>query len=203
MRDVELGTVLAELGYEGEVTEEALAALQRAGLTRPGKVRIAARKLPEVAQVLRAAFLRVCTRTACQQAAAGLAAGRRQVAVARPFCDVCGGSDNRRAVEAMAEAMWRTGKLRLLVLGGTPAVQQELVALLPPPCEVRFVLHDTRRTAKEAAQEGTWADLVVIWASTPIPHKVTGLYKGFGHLTVARRGIAALAEEVTRALQDG
>ena len=46
-----------------------------------------------------------------------------------------------------------------------------------------------------------WADLLVIWAPTPLPHKVSGLYRSDvcfvpRRVTVHRRGIEALATEV-------
>jgi hypothetical protein len=57
----------------------------------------------------------------------------------------------------------------------------------------------------DALRDCAWADLLVIWAPTPLPHKVSTLYRaevcGVGHrVTVHRRGIEALAAEVVEHL---
>jgi hypothetical protein len=53
----------------------------------------------------------------------------------------------------------------------------------------------------DALRDCAWADLLVVWAPTPLPHKVSGLYRpevcGVARrVTVHRRGIEALATEV-------
>jgi len=57
----------------------------------------------------------------------------------------------------------------------------------------------------DALRDCAWADLLVIWAPTPLPHKVSTLYRAevcaVGHrVTVHRRGIEALAAEVVEHL---
>ena len=57
----------------------------------------------------------------------------------------------------------------------------------------------------DALRDCAWADLLVIWAPTPLPHKVSTLYRaevcGVAHrVTVHRRGIEALAAEVVEHL---
>lgn len=204
MQDIDIRVLLKSLGYDGEAFELARRALEEAGLTRPGKSRIATTKVLTVKKALLDQFIRVCSRPRCRAMTTSSQAAnnhRRLVAVEHRHCEVCGGSDNRRAVHAMAQAMRRTGKMHLLVVGGTPEIRKGLQALLEPPCEVKFVLGDGRASAKDAAQKGAWAHLVVIWASTPIPHKVTALYKDYGPIMVARRSITALAEAVSQACE--
>jgi len=57
---------------------------------------------------------------------------------------------------------------------------------------------------KEAWADERWADLTVIWATTPLPHKVSLLYtadpQGRAPVTVARRGIEALCSELRTSL---
>jgi hypothetical protein len=73
--------------------------------------------------------------------------------------------------------------------------------------ELRFV--DGTQPApsqKEAWVNCDWADLVVIWAPTPLPHKVSDRYAravcDADRVEVHRRGIEALAGEVTRHLEN-
>ena len=45
-----------------------------------------------------------------------------------------------------------------------------------------------------------WEDIIVVWASTPLEHRVSKHFEGRGDdrvITVDRRGIAALAEAAT------
>ncbi|MEX2430927.1 MAG: hypothetical protein WD645_03300 [Dehalococcoidia bacterium] len=204
MRDQAIKDVLASLGYEGEAAGLAQQALIDAGLTRPGKGRIAVAKLPYAETALAKRFLRACGSQACQTEAAALARadGQSVVTVPRESCDICGGSENARAVREMAQAMELASRTRLLVIGGTPNIESELIRLLPSPCQVRFVLAGGKKTAKDAAQDAGWADFIVVWASTPIGHKTSALYKPYKPLTVSRRSISALAGEVTLSLAD-
>jgi len=203
MQDEDIQELLESLGYEGRALTSARQALEEEGLTRPGKSRIATAKVVSVKTALQSRFIRACSRVRCRESAASGAAPnrRRLVEVDQRHCEVCGGSDNRRAVQAMTLAMQRTGKTRLLVLGGTPQMRSNLQALVEPPCEVRFVFGDGRDNAKDALQNATWANLIVVLASTPIAHKVTAHYKAYRPITVPRRSITALAEAVSQTLQ--
>ncbi|MEX2598714.1 MAG: hypothetical protein WD533_03560 [Dehalococcoidia bacterium] len=200
MKDQVIADFLASLGYEGTAQTAALQVLVEAGLTRRGKARIALNKKPLAEKTLGTRLYRTCTARVCQAGANDASRGRMVVSAGKEHCQVCGGSDNALAVRQMAEAMREADKTRLLVVGGTPAMAKELARLLPPPCEARFVLKDDKRATKEAGQEAGWADVIVIWASTPIAHKTTELYKQYKPITVARRGISALAGEVVTSL---
>jgi hypothetical protein len=101
----------------------------------------------------------------------------------------------------MLEAMRRVGYSRLLIVGGTPNIEQQFLALVDKRCEVKFVLGDEHRNKKLALHNARQADVVVIWGSTPIPHKLSLLYNRFNPVVVRRRGIAALAEVVTHEIR--
>lgn len=201
MDDLPIEDVLREMGITPGDMAAARAALEEVGLTRPGKVRLVRSKVARAQEALRRHFALSCGAAACLDVARQQ--GRPLLRVDRAACPVCGGSSNRFAVSAMVEAMDRCGVRRLLVLGGTPRLQRELLELLPSWVTCRFVLADDHRNGKEAAQEAAWADIIIIWASTPIPHKTTALYVPYHPLLVSRRGIAALAERVTQALAGG
>ena len=185
---------LSRFGLDGDDAERGFAALCDAGLTRSGKKNIAESKIEAVEKVLRDAFFRACHKPACREkAAVAERAGRAVVGTAPEHCDGCGGEDNRAAVEAMLAGMRRAGRTKLLVVGGAPNSRDELKSLCGQGCELRFLTNDDRPGTKD-----TWADVVVIWASTQLDHKMTQKIRGPHVVTCGRRGIAALAQSVLR-----
>lgn len=133
------------------------------------------------------------------------AAGREVVAAGDPHrCHVCGGSANRRAVLRAAQTFARHGVTRVVVVGGSPAVHEELQKLKPPEWSLRLVDGTQRRTGDLAKADLKWAQLVIVWGSSELDHKVSTLYMGQRDpaagavITVNRRGIAALLEAAVR-----
>ena len=98
--DKDIDVWLAERGITVQDSRRlARAALEEAGLTRPGKTRLSEPKLPKAEEILAERFYRVCTATECQHAAR--ASGRALLLVdPRSHCEHCGGSNNRRAEAA-------------------------------------------------------------------------------------------------------
>ena len=141
-----------------------------------------------------AAVVRSCHKQACREQAQR--DGRAVVEAAVSFSDVCGGEDNRTAVVAMVEAMRRTGRAKLLVVGGALNSVRELRELCAKRCEVRFLTLEDAPRRRTSDEQVRWADVVVIWASTPIPHKMTQAIRGHHVITCTRRGVAALAQTV-------
>ena len=199
MTDVPIAGVLYRHGLDGDDAERGFAALCDAGLTRSGKKNIAESKIEAAQNVLRAAFFRACHKPACREkAAVAERAGRAVVGTAPERCDGCGGEDNRSAVEAMLAGMRRAGRTKLLVAGGAPNSRDELKSLCGQGCELRFLTKDDRPGAKVVNNPVAWADVVVIWASTQLDHKMTQKIRGPHVVTCGRRGIAALAQSVLR-----
>lgn len=198
--DKDIDGWLGERGISSpESRARARATLEEAGLTRPGKTRISEPKLPRAEQLLAARFYRVCAAEPCQQAAQ--ASGREPLRVEpRGHCEHCGGSNNRRAEVAFLEACQRHGVRRVVVVGGSPAVREELEDKLGHGVELRMVDGTERRTASQAQSDLTWGDLVLIWGATELHHKVSSHYTqpGTPHrpkvVHVVRRGVAALLE---------
>lgn len=195
--------LFCELGYGGDLQRyETL--LQEAGLSHPRKSNIAASKAAAVAELLRGRFFKVCTRPECRQEAEATAQrqGRQVVpAAAPPACDVCGGSPNQKAVEAMITACRARGWRRLCVVGGSPAVRRELETLVAGRLELRLVDGTRARTDKEARADLAWSDGVVLWGSTQLDHRVSNLYSGPRVIQIARRSLAELARQVLLAAQ--
>ena len=198
--DLALADLLDRLGFSGSNEAVARAALEEASLTRPGKQRIARAKEGRVTTLLRERYRLVCTR--CQPGAGATAGARVVLLAARPGdCELCGGSENRVAVDRLCAALLQRGLRRLVVVGGSPNAREALAVLVGSRLELRLVDGASRRTRKEAMVDLQWADLVIIWGGTQLDHKVSTLYtSGAGPAgekvtTVRHRGIATLVAE--------
>jgi hypothetical protein len=198
-------TAIADfLRAEGFVrTDSALAAraaLEAAGLTRPAKERMADEKLERARDVIGHAIARHCADAACVAAVAH--DERQPVETDKPHCSICSGSNNTRALRRMAASCSAAGVRRVLIVGGRPPMWTEMERALAPGLQLRFVDGTSKLpNGSEALRDCSWADLLVIWAPTPLPHKVSGLYRPevcpvARRVTVHRRGIEALAVEV-------
>lgn len=202
MQDVSLAELLSKHGFEGKNADMALDFLQERRLTRPGKKRIAISKTDNVLEVLREAFIQVCGKDACTRRSAGDL--RKQVRTDARYCDICGGQDNRRAVDEMLSAMRCRGVKKLLVMGGSPNTRSELERLCNTSCELRFITDEDSSADKKIIPQRDWADIVVIWKSTQISHKMTtALRRSPKAITVTRRGITALADAVCEWAEKG
>ncbi len=196
--DVEIDGWLAGLGFApGPPRTAARAALEEAQLTRPNKARMSTQKLERAAAQLAARFTLHCASAACTEAARR--SGREPLlAATKAHCPYCGGSDNARAARDLLAACARAGVRRVLVVGGSPAVREELHAVLGEQLALRTVDGTERRTQERARGDLEWADLVLLWGATQLDHKVSAHYAHppaalRGKLVqVARRGIAAL-----------
>ena len=193
MRDIALQELLSSHGFEGEGACLAMERLYSCGLTRPGKTRIAAAKIEAVEQALDAAFQRCCIKVACRQDIQG---SRTPVFVSPEHCESCGGSDNRRAVEEMLDAMQHARWTKLLVVGGSPGTRKHLEQLVGGRLELRFITDETSPSRKTVRSLLDWSEIAAVWTSTEISHKATAVLRGKKVLKVPRRGVAALAGSV-------
>ncbi|MEX1022067.1 MAG: hypothetical protein WD058_02860 [Dehalococcoidia bacterium] len=196
-----IDTLLTELGFvRVDARAQARRALIEAGLTNERKQNMARDKRAAAIAAIDTRIARVCAAATCRQALD--AGGRRVVEVASEGCEVCGGSDTARATQQMVADLVATGRTRLLVLGGSPNTRTALRdAVAGTPVQVTFVEGDRPKGVKRARAMVEAADVVVIWASTELAHKVS---QPFAHvaprktLTCARRSVGALAVEVSR-----
>jgi hypothetical protein len=198
---VDIQRLLSDEGYHGEAAFRARTTLEAEGLTRPGKRRLHVSKLEVARDTLRARLLRVCHRTACRD----VRDPRGHVSVSTEYCQVCGGSANRRAGELASQALLDAGFRRVLVLGGLTTTRAALgEALAGSEVDVRCV-DGTQgvRPLPTVEADLAWADVMVIWATTPLPHKVSARYttRARGQVpcvTVPRRGVEALCDALIR-----
>ncbi len=127
---------------------------------------------------------------------------RLKVAAAR--CDVCRGSDIRRAARGFFDACARANVRRVRLVGGSPSYRRQLESLASEDGRVQLkLISGTRnRETKDARQDQRHSDLVVLWGATILDHAVSGLYDpSRGRvLTVPHRGIARMLELVAEGL---
>ena len=131
------------------------------------------------------------------------APGREVLQAARPGdCELCGGSENRIAVDRLCAAMGQRRLGKLVIVGGSPSAREALEKLVGARLQLRLVDGSSRRTRAEAKVDLQWADLVIVWGSTQLDHKVSVLYTdtpaaqgGDKVTTVRHRGIASLVSE--------
>lgn len=205
MSDTSIDVFLRSEGFvRPESAAAARHALEEAGLTRPGKGRMADEKLDRARDTIGHAIVRHCADAACTDEVA--LDGRLPVETDKPHCSICSGSNNTRALRRMAASCASAGVRRVLILGGRPPVWKEMEGTLSPKLQLRFVDGTSKLpNGSDALRDCAWADLLVVWAPTPLPHKVSGLYRqeicGVARrVTVHRRGIEALAMEVCQHL---
>lgn len=210
--DVDIEGFLHDEGFVApESALRARALLEEHKLTRPGKQRMVETKLARARELFAAGFVKACSKEQCGRLAPVVAAanGREVVAVAATACELCGGSNNRRAALDLAERLRSRGATRLAVVGGTPTQHAELRGLLANEgLDLRCVdATKGSHTLKDAAQVVKWAQVLVIWAPTPLPHKVSNVYKdaattaGVRAVMVHQRGIEAICREVLRSFE--
>jgi hypothetical protein len=199
--DVDIQCFLEVEGFGGEALPRARAVLEVAGLTRRAKRRLVRTKLDQARAVLSSQLIRVCHRKTCRD----VEDPRERVFVATANCELCGGSPNRRAGQLAREALLAVGFAHVLVLGGTPATHAALIeALAADALHVRCIDgKQGSRSAPTVEADLHWADVMVVWATTPLPHKVSRPYttRANSHvpwITVARRGVEAVCDELVR-----
>lgn len=168
------------------------------------KVNIFAAKSAQARVLLQKSFQWHCNDGDCRIAAAK---GKTSpLLVEKVACSFCGGSKDRAALAEMARAMAEANKLRVLVVGGTDKKEREIKEKSPPGIEWRFIEGTKGRPSRYRQSHQDWAEVIVIWGSTELNHKVSERFAVKGDdrvITVRRRGITALADEVIRHLRGG
>jgi hypothetical protein len=194
---LDIDELLMGLGFDTpEGRSRARALLETERLTRAGKSRIDGTKVERVEGLLSERLFVCCGAANCLR----LAAGRAVVSCAQVrSCQGCGGSANRRSVEAAQAAFQRASIRHVVIVGGSPAVHEEILRLKSDAWELRLIDGKAKRTLDQARADARWSDLVLIWGATELDHKVSGLYLAEVPrdrlVMTARRGVAALFDE--------
>lgn len=174
--DVDIEAWLASVGFGLPAgLSTARSVLEAQGLTRPGKQRLSTEKLHRAQSALLEALCLHCPSPECE--AFARASGKTPVRSSlKTTCRRCGGSDNRRAEAEFLEACQRAGARKVVIVGGSPAVREELERGLGGKLELRMIDGTERRTADRARADLEWADLVLLWGGTELHHKVSLQY---------------------------
>lgn len=182
--------------------------LEEAGLTRAGKTRMSNEKLEKAEALLHERVFLHCTQSEC--VAFAKSSGREPLLCEpRNTCERCGGSDNSRAVKDVIDACRRRGVTKLVIVGGSPTVRQELERLMTGSgLELRLVDGTKARPLDQARGDLAWGDVVMLWGATELHHKVSNQYQD--HATgpakkklihVPKRGIAQVLSGLLQHLQ--
>jgi len=200
---------LRALGFDTPAAlRRARAELEARKLTNPRKQAFVAEKRERVKAALAESLARGCSDACAAELARRDRRPREDVRVTRAGCEVCAGSNNRAAAARCLAALRRRGIANVVIVGGTPTQRNDMRQIFAGTgVDIRFVDGTlTSHGAKEAERNKLWAQLIVVWAPTPLRHAVSDRYTeerypGLKVVQVHRRGIEALCTEVVRALR--
>ena len=205
MDDTEnINAMLHRLGVrDRRAQSRAIDKLKESGVmsSRARRSGIARFKVDRAAQVLNEMFAWHCNRGECRRLAKE--SGRIPLAVDQRSCSQCGGSPDRQSLYELSQRMLASGLSRLLVVGGTNCEFRTIRDGSPDTLSWRFVDGTKARTDRHYRELMEWADVIVIWGSTPLNHSVSNRFSKAGDdrvVEVAKRGIRALAIEIIRHL---
>lgn len=200
--DISILRMFKDMGIGASASQKAAQdALAEAGIisSRPNRTNIAAAKVNRALEVLEEVFSWHCG--SCKTKSTE--AGRRTLLVKRTRCMICGGSNDRHALEEMASSAAASNVSKILVVGGTSTKHREMREKSPSGVEWRFVDGKKSKDDRYFRHNRRWAEIIVIWGSTELDHKVSNHFDGKGDsrvITVSRRSIGALADGVIRHL---
>ena len=203
MPDIAIARMFRDFGIATPGSQKtAREALSRAGIisSRPNRTAIASEKVDRAREALETAFLWHCGNGDCRRQAEA----SRSLLVDQAHCTICGDSKDRSSLEAMASALVASNVSKVLVVGGTEAKGREIRAKSPPGIEWRFVDGTKSKDDRYFRPARRWADIIVIWGSTVLDHRVSSHFEAKGDarvITVTRRSIGALAEAVVEHLK--
>ena len=205
MAEISIARMLKGFGITApEAQKAAQDALVEAGVisARRNRANIADSKTERARAVLEQAFLWRCRNGDCKREASGV--GEPALLVEQAACSVCGGSQDGSALRRMAAAASAANVSRILVAGGTEAKWHSIRARSPNSVEWRFIDGTRSRDDRYFRSDRYWAQIIVLWSSTPLDHRVSSHFDGKGDgrvITVTKRGIAALADGIAQHLE--
>lgn len=171
---VGLAELLSERGLLGD-DEHAAAIRALADARRLNELSrlLGASEPAPVAELLSSRLVLHCGREDCP-----VPVGVSVVRVSLARCEICDGSDTRRAIRRFGEALLLRGVKRLTLVGGSPPYHRILKEHLDARVELHLIPGDARHTQTQAQHEQRWAQLIVVWGGTLLDHSVSGHYGG-------------------------
>ncbi len=205
MAEISIARMLKGFGITApEAQKAAQDALIEAGVisARRNRANIADSKTERARAVLEQVFLWRCRNGDCKREASG--AGEPTLLVEQAACSICGGSQDGSALRRMAAAAADANVSRILVVGGTEAKWDVIRAKSSKDVEWRFIDGKRSREDRHFRSHRQWAQVIVVWSSTPLDHRVSSHFDGKGDgrvITVTKRGVAALADGIAQHLE--
>ena len=199
-KDLPIAKLLRECGFASDAAQAAArAAIEAAGLTRPGKERIAEAKRADVEAALRARVALLCG--ACREAGLGDDRPDALAAGAGDRCGACGGSAAQRSALVFIRACRAAGIRRVVFVGGSPAIRQELPELLGDDLDVRLVDGTVARPGRDVQREIDGCDLAIVLGSTEISHTVSAAWDSPKTISTYPRGPSAFLAEAAEKVE--
>jgi hypothetical protein len=197
---VPIEELLDSLGYSTSAARtQARRTLEDAGLTNPRKKSIHPQKREEVEILLESRFLRYCGSRGCAEKA--VKGDRELILVPRVGCEACGGRKAPREARVLASACHSLGFGRILVVGGGPKQHKELRNVVGNDLRIDVIDGERRVDSSRARTLARGADIIIVWGSTILPHKVSVSVKhtefAFKTLQIIERGVPALLRNAT------
>lgn len=172
----------------------ARAVLDGAGLTNPRRDRVSREKLPRMRETLASAFHLCCTHPPCMAQTGGLPV----LHVRKDQCPVCSGSNTALAAQELITACRQAGIHKVCVVGGSPAVREELRSRVGG--QLRLTLVDGTQSPDQTVARAHVRnhDVVLLCGASELDHRLSNTYaawKAEGNvIAVARRGAGAILE---------
>lgn len=200
---ISIDALLEECGLdtlEAKTTGRRL--LEAAGLTSSRKQNLSIEKRDAAAAIIEEQLRPVCGSCA-KSGDFDATDGRQSVEVAGPTCEVCGGRSTTRALLQIELALPPKGLKKLLIVGGSPPIHDELRrGLADSGIDLSIVDGHSVQGANRATALAEWADVIVIWGSSILKHKTSASFQKTEYrrktVTLRRRGIEALSQELVK-----
>jgi hypothetical protein len=202
---IDIAEFLADEGFSNpEAAARARALLECEGKTNPRKQRIAVAKLNEASVLLHDRLALVCE--ACHRLHPEASIGREPLIVRSEDCELCSGSNARRAARAAVVALLQAGVRTVLVVGGWPRHVIELRKALDDPAVELITVEGRKgqRSVAELERDLSRADVLVVWGRSPLAHSLSEPYtrrardaKFRTPVVTVKGGVEALCNELT------
>lgn len=129
--------------------------------------------------------------------------GRTPLSVPAKRCEVCGGSDLKRAVRAFLDATLINGLTRISIVGGSAKHHRMLRELVQHRAlHLQFAPNLASRTASQVRSDMNNSDAVVVWTRGELPEHVERYVGGTARLVVTNQGsLAQMLADAAESLQ--
>ncbi len=204
MRNISIDNMLSQLGITSKDAQKtARNALFENNIIQknPNRPNIACNKVDRARQALSEHFSWHCNNGDCRREAVAENTVRPLLLVEQRACQICDGNPSAKALRSMAQIVAAANKPRILIVGGTERKEREILGKCSGSVQWRFIDGKKARDDRYFRSHRNWADIIVIWQSTPMGHRVSSHFDCNGDsrvIAAPRRGIDCLTDEIIR-----